>query len=147
MNERHKNDIRRRRSVLDEEQVSKRRRHRSFRKIIPFLAFAFIAFMIARQEIPAVSNAWERMVAPDAWLAKQTCQEAALERVERKEFARILKPGKVSKTNDGLYIDRLLVGEMGLSGKEVSVKYSCYLDSEGKLVKVNRIETPQVPAP
>ena len=150
MNKRDKDYIRGRRSVLDEEQInelktghldrSSRQRNRPFRKIIPVLIFAFIAFMIAREEIPAVSDAWERMVAPDEWQAKQTCQKAALGSAERLEFTRILKPGKISKTTDGLYIERLVIGEMGQSGKEVSIKYSCYLDSTGNLVKLNRIE-------
>jgi len=150
MDKRHKDYIRGRKSVLDEEQVnelkadrfdhSSRKREHPFRKLIPLLVFAFIALMIAKQEIPAVSNAWERMVAPDEWLAKQTCQKAALESIERQEFARILKPGKVNKTTDGLYIERLVVGEMSQSGNEISVEYSCYLDSAGELVKLNRIE-------
>lgn len=150
MNKRQKDYIRGRQSVLDEEQVnelktdrfehSSRKRSRPFRKLIPLLAFAFIALMIARQEIPAVGGAWERMINPDEWLAKQTCQKAAIESIERKEFARILKSGKVNKTTDGLYIERLVIGEMGRSGNEIPVEYSCYLDSEGALVKLNRIE-------
>ena len=150
MDKRHKDYIRGRKSVLDEEQVnelktdrfdhSSRKRSRPLRNFIPLLAFAFIAFMIAKEEIPAVSNAWERMVAPDEWLAKQTCQKAALESVERMEFARILKSGKVNKTTDGFYIERLVIGEMGLSGNEISIEYSCYLDSAGELAKLNRIK-------
>ena len=150
MNKRDKDYIRGRRSVLDEEQVNElktdrfdrtsRQQNRPFRKIIPVLIFAFIAFMIAREEIPAVSNAWERMIAPDEWQAKLTCQKAALGSAERQEFTRILKPGKVNKTTDGLYIERLVIGEMGRSGNEISINYSCYLDSTGNLVKLNRIE-------
>ncbi len=149
MSERDKDHIRGRRSVLDKEQVNAlkldrsghltRKRNRSFKKIIPLLAFAFIVLMIAREEIPAFSSAWERMFAPDEWLAKQTCQKAAIGRVEHKEFARILQSGEVNQTNDGLYIDRLVIGEMGQSGNEVPIEYSCYLDNEGKLVKLNRI--------
>lgn len=150
MDKRQKDYIRGRKSVLDEEQAnelktdrfgrSSRKRSRPFRNFIPILAFAFIALMIAIQEIPAVGDAWERMVAPDEWIAKQTCKEAAIESVERKEFARILKSGKVNRTTDGLYIEKLLLGEMGRSGDEISIEYSCYLDSEGALVKLNRIE-------
>jgi len=150
MDKRHKDYIRGRKSVLDEEQVnelktdrfdnSSRKQSHPFRKLIPLLAFSFIALMIAKEEIPAVSNAWEQMVAPNEWLAKKTCQKAALASIERQEFARILKPGKVNKTTDGLYIERLVVGEMGQSGNEISFEYSCYLDSAGELVKLNRIE-------
>ena len=140
MSERHKDHVRGRRSVLDTGRVAGVKRSRPFRKIIPLLAFAFVIVMIAREEIPVFSNAWERTFEPEAWLAKQVCQKAALESIERREFARILESGEVNPTNDGLYIDQLLIGEMGLSGNEVSIEYSCYLDSEGALVKLNRIE-------
>lgn len=149
MNKQQKDYIRGRKAVLDEAQVnaletdrfdhSSRKRSRPFRILVPILAFAFIALMIARQEIPAVSDALERMITPDDWLAKQTCQKAALASVERKEFARILKSGKVNKTTDGLYIERVVIGEMGRSGNEISVEYSCYLNSAGELVQLNRI--------
>jgi hypothetical protein len=138
MDKRQKDYIRGRQPVLDEGQVSQRKRDRPFRKVIPLLVFAFIAFMIARQEVPAVGDAWDRMVAPDKWLAKQTCQKAALDSAERREFARILKSGKVNKTTEGLYIEKLVIGEMGQSGDEVAIEYSCYLDSAGELVKLNR---------
>jgi len=100
----------------------------------------FIVFLIARQEIPAVNDAWERTITPDKWLAKKTCQNAALESVKRREFARILRSGKVNKTTDGLYIENVVIGEMAVSGNEVSIEYSCYLTSEGDLIKLNRIE-------
>lgn len=150
MDKRQKDFIRGRKPVLDEEQINEfktdrsghlsRKRERPFRKLIPVLVFAFIALIIAKQEIPAVSNTWERMVSPDKWLAKQTCQKAALESVARREFARILESGKVNKTTDGLYIERLVIGEMGPSGNEISTEFSCYLDSAGELVSLSRIE-------
>jgi hypothetical protein len=139
MNKRQKDYIRGRSSVLDNDQVADRKRNRPFRKIIPLLVFAFIALMIARQEIPAVGSAWERVVAPDVWLARQNCQKAALENVKRREFSRILKPGKVNRTTDGLYIERLVIGAMGESGNEVANEYSCYLDSNGTLVRLNQV--------
>ena len=138
MNKRQKDYIRGRSSVQDDDRVADRKRGRPFRKIIPLLIFAFIALIIARQEIPAVRSAWERVVAPDEWLARQNCQKAALESVERREFSRILKQGKVNRTTDGLYIERLVIGAMGESGNEVAIEYSCYLDSNGTLVQLNQ---------
>lgn len=156
MDERHKDHLRRRSSVLQKNQLDDghldddsyavpRQHDRPGRKIIPLLLVALFAFIIAWNEIPAVSNAWERSFNPDKWLAKQTCQKAALDHSERKEFARLLKPGKVNKTSNGVYIDRLVIGEMGPAGDEVRVEYSCYLDSEGKLAKLNRVAAPVTP--
>ncbi|MFQ5645183.1 MAG: hypothetical protein ACE5FQ_16015 [Thiogranum sp.] len=153
MNERRRDAIRRRSSVLDEEQTAradtgavhvKRSHHdRPLRKIVPLLVFLAIAFLIARQEIPAVADAWQRLVAPDNWRAQQLCQQAAVARSGHREFTRVLKPGRVNRTSDGKYIDRLVIGEMGQSGDEVPVEYSCYVDSEGRLAKLNRIEVSQ----
>ncbi len=155
---RYKDQLKRRVSVLerdktkrddvdDEDSYEVSSQHdRPARKFIPLLIFAAVALFIIKEEVPAVSNAWERMVAPDKWIAKQTCQKAAIEQSENKQFARILKPGKVNKTSDGLYIDRIRIGVMGQSGDEESIQYSCYLDDAGKLVKLNRVDT-TTPAP
>jgi len=150
MTDREKDYIRGRKPVLDSGQVkgkdadpvyhSARVRHRPLRKIVPLLAFAFIALLIAREEIPAVRDGLERVFSPAEWQAKQTCRTAAFARAERGEFARMLEPGTVNKTNDGFYIEQLLIGEMGQAGNEVAVEYSCYLDSAGQLVKLNRLE-------
>lgn len=163
MTQRHRDFTRRRRSVLDRDQhgmdmdpdidtdderidmsvidrSGNRRRGNTFRKLIPLLFFAGIAFMIAKEEVPAVSNWWQRMVSPDAWLAKQTCQKAAIDQTENKAYVRLLRGGNVNKTRDGLYIDRLILGEMGSEGGEQEVEYSCYIDTDGKLVKLNRLK-------
>jgi hypothetical protein len=156
----HPDYIKRRSSVLDRDQTegereggarvaSRRTNNRPFRKLIPFIILAVMAFLIAREEIPAVNSWWERMVSPENWLARQTCLNAAMERSEHKAFSRVLKTGKVNKTVDGLYIEQIVLGEMGSSGKEEAVRYSCYLDREGKLVKLNRLDPVQtsLPAP
>lgn len=159
---RYKDQIKRRVSVLERNQANQNNQNdrddldedsyevpsqhdRPTRKFIPLLIFAAVALFIIKEEVPAVSNAWERMVAPDKWIAKQTCQKAAIEQSEHKEFARVLKPGKVNKTSDGLYVDRIRIGVMGKSGDEESVQYSCYLNNEGKLIKLNRVDTNPAP--
>lgn len=150
MDKRSKDYIRGRKSVLSEDQVaelqsrrsdySSKERSRSFKRLVPLIIFGLFALLIAKQEIPAVNDAWERMVSPEKWMAKKTCQNEALESIERKEFARILKSGKVNKTTDGLYIEKLVIGEMGITGDEVAVEYTCYLTSAGELIKLNRIQ-------
>ena len=39
---------------------------------------------------------------------------------------------------DGPYVENLLVVELGASGAEERVEYTCYLDQQGKLFKLNR---------
>lgn len=162
MGGRYKDQIRRRVSVLERNQDSQagqddhlnddsfempshNHRNRPGRKLVPLLMVAGFALIVAWNEIPAVSNAWERTFSPDKWLAKQTCQQAALGQSERKDFSRLLKPGKYNKTSKGVYIDHLVIGEMGETGGEERIQYSCYLDSEGKLASLKR-EGP-APAP
>jgi hypothetical protein len=45
----------------------------------------------------------------------------------------------VHKTENGAYVDRLVLGEMDQDGAEQKVEYTCYLDSAGVLVKLNRL--------
>lgn len=150
MGGRYKDQLRRRVSVLERNQDSQddhlnddsyeipARNDRPGRKIVPLLMLAGFVFIVAWNEIPAVSNAWERTFSPDKWLAKQTCQQAAIEQSERKDFTRLLKPGKYNKTSKGVYIDHLVIGEMSDTGGEERIQYSCYLDSEGKLASLKR---------
>jgi hypothetical protein len=137
----------RRRQVLEQDQLESPLRTAPYRrkrssalpgKLIPVLFFALLAGLIAHNEIPAFADWWERLVAAQDWEAKQQCQQAALAAAANPAFVRIIKPGKVHKTADGLYVDRLVLGEMGDAGAEQAVEYSCYLDSAAKLVQLNR---------
>jgi hypothetical protein len=109
------------------------------RKLIPLLFFVALAGLIAYNEIPAFAEWWERLVAAREWEAKRQCQQAALAAAANPAFARVVKPGKVHQTAEGLYIDGLVLGEMADGGVEQRVEYSCYLDSAGKLVQLNRL--------
>jgi len=149
MDERHRDTIRRRASVLDDEQTAhtgsnaarRSRPARPLRRLVPLLVFLVIGLLIAREEIPAVRDAWEHLVAPQSWQARQTCQQAAIADSEHREFSRVLKPGRVNRTVDGIYIDRLLIGTLGESGTETRIEYTCYLDADGRLAKLHRGET------
>ena len=78
MGKRSKDYIRGRKSVLSEDQVadlqsrrtgsSSSERSRSFKRLVPLLVFGLFAFVIAKEEIPAVNDAWERMVYPEEWI-------------------------------------------------------------------------------
>ncbi|MEE9342049.1 MAG: hypothetical protein V3V12_00270 [Gammaproteobacteria bacterium] len=121
------------------EGMNRRSRRNGWSKLIPFAVLLFIGAMIAKQEIPAVNDWWERAVNPDIWVAKQTCQKAAVERSQRKEYMRLINSGKVRKTNEGFYIDQLIYGEMSEAGSEVTIGYSCYLDKKGNLTALNHL--------
>lgn len=138
----------RRRPVLSDEQAEnglqtapyrRRRGSRLSGKLIPVLFLVVVGGFIANNEIPAFAQWWERLVAPQDWQAKQQCQQAALSDAANPAFARIIKPGKVHKTSEGLYVDKLVLGEMAEGGAEQAVEYSCYLDRTGKLAQLNRL--------
>jgi len=109
------------------------------RKLIPVLILGAFALVIAHQEIPAFADWWESALFPEAWQVKNTCQQAAIKQSDNPDYARILKSGKVHNTEKGTYIDRLVLGEMDKGGVEQKIEYTCYLDSAGVLVKLNRL--------
>lgn len=109
------------------------------RRLIPLLFFVVLAAVIAHNEIPAFAHWWERMLAPQDWQARQRCQQAALAAAANPAFARVIRAGEVHSTSAGWYVDRLVLGEMAEGGAEQAVEYSCYLDSTGKLVQLNRL--------
>ena len=117
-----------------------RRPNRASRALVPALLLLVFGFIVAYHEIPALAQWWERLAEPQAWKAKQMCQQAALSEVARPAFARVLEPGEVHSTQDGLYVEGLMLGEMSETGAEQAVAYSCYLDSAGELVRVNRLQ-------
>ena len=148
MNERENETVERRKAAADNTVGPEsayvregRRRRKNFGRLVPLLVMLVIAFLIAREEVALVNEWSEKTFDPDAWLAKNTCQQAALNRSENRQYARVLKPGELHETQDGLYIDRLVLGEMGASGAEERVEYSCYLDAQGRLHRLNRISS------
>ena len=150
MGDRHKEQIRRR-SVLSKDQVEppsreahaspgqRPRKNRSFRRLIPILIFGAVALMIAKQEIPVIDQWWSKTFSPDEWHAGQTCQQAAVSNSRSPEFVRVLNPGKVHRTANGIYLEQLIIGEMGARGTEERISYSCYVDHTGALTKLNRL--------
>lgn len=141
-------DDSRRRSVLPEGRGDSPQRTAPYRRkatsrlprrLIPLLFFAVVAGLIAHNEIPAFAQWWERLIEPQEWHARQQCQQAALDAAANPAFARVIRPGKVHSTSEGWYVDNLVLGEMAGDGAERAVEYSCYLDSAGKLVQLNRL--------
>ena len=116
-------------------------RHSPFRKIIPFLFIAVIGVLIAREEIPAVHDWWQKTFFPDSWRAQNSCRLAVIDDSGNGKYLRVLEPGQVHNTLDGPYVENLLLVELGANGVEERVEYTCYLDRQGKLFKLNRRST------
>ena len=145
--DRRKDQTARRSQTLDPDQAGGHRsaygrQHKEGRspikKIIPFLFIAIIGMLIARQEIPAVRDWWQMTFSPDSWSAQQTCRQAVIDDSGSGKYLRVLKPGEVHHTADGPYVDKLSIVELGAEGVEQRVEYSCYLDKQGQLFKLNR---------
>jgi len=149
MIDRHKDDVGRR-SVLSREQTDdqkydvpakgpRQKRGGNMRKLIPVVLIGAFGLLIAYKEIPAFAEWWDQAFFPRIWQAQNTCQQAAIKQSNKPDYVRVLKPGKVHKTENGAYVDRLVLGEMDQDGAEQKVEYTCYLDSAGVLVKLNRL--------
>jgi len=145
--DRRKDQAAKRAQVLDPDQAGgqrsvygrqQRERHSPFRKIIPFLFIAIIGILIAREEIPAVHDWWQKTFSPDSWRAKNTCRQAVIDDSGNGKYLRVLKPGQVHNTMDGPYVENLLVVELAANGGEEKVEYTCYLDKQGELFKLSR---------
>jgi len=113
-------------------------RRSPFKKLIPFLFIALIGILIAREEIPAVHDWWQKTFFPDDWRAQNTCRQAVIDDSGNGKYLRVLKPGEVHNTIDGPYVENLQVVELGANGVEEKVEYTCYLDQQGRLFKLNR---------
>jgi hypothetical protein len=136
---RHKGSGDEEKPLLRSGQTRRQHRPRFFRKLVPLLIMSFVGLLIAKNEVPAVNTWWEKTFTPELWSAKQTCQQAAIADSINPGFARVLEPGLVHETADGRYIERLVIGEMGENGTETTAEYSCYLDGEGRLFRLNRL--------
>jgi len=113
-------------------------RRNPFRKLIPVLFIAVIGLLIAREEIPAVHDWWQKTFSPDSWRAQNTCRQAVIDDSGNGKYLRVLKPGQVHNTMDGPYVENLLVVELAENGGEEKVEYTCYLDKQGELFKLSR---------
>ncbi len=159
MTDRARDQIDRRKSMLDEDRHSlgthaadvlfpggaRDQHRRGIRHRVPPVFFAAIALLIGYNEVPAVRDWWDRMFTPEQWSARQVCQKSALARAPNSAFARVIEGGDVHRTNDGLYIDGIVLGEMGEAGTEVRVDYACYLNAAGELARLTRTRVEPAP--
>ncbi len=110
-----------------------RQRPRLGRFLVPLIFVGLAAVLIGR-EIPQVHEAYERMVVPEQANARQLCQDAALGASTQAAFARVIDTGVVHTTQDGFLVEGIRIGEMGEQGAEVQFAFSCYVDTNGRLI-------------
>ena len=70
---------------------SRRNPRNPMRRVVPFLIMGAILLMIARHEVPAVDEWWERTFFAEAWKVKDTCRKAVLEAASQRQYVRVLK--------------------------------------------------------
>jgi hypothetical protein len=114
------------------------RRANPARRLIPVLILAVFGVFIARQQIPAFADWWERTFMTAAWQTKSTCRQAALADLKDGRYARLLHGGDLHETPDGPYLTQMRFAVLGSNGQEQVVEYNCYLDSQGRLYRLNR---------
>ena len=114
------------------------RTSRSGRKIVPFLIFALFALFILKEQVPAVDDKIQSLLHPHAFAAITTCREAALESGNTPDFNRLLKTGRANPTQNGFFVDRLIIGTLEKGHGEVQYSVECYVDANGAIVDIQR---------
>lgn len=114
-----------------------RQRNRAGR-LLPLLIFAGFGLFVLKEQVPAVDDAFQSFVHPDAFRAIEVCREAALAGSADPDFARLLEHGRANRTRNGFFVDRLLIGELERGKGEVRRAIECHVDSAGNLVDISR---------
>ncbi len=114
------------------------KRRNPMKRLIPFVIVAAFGVIIARQEIPAVDDWWQKTFAPEDWRAKDTCRQAVLDEAKGRRYKRIVTPGEVHRTADGPYVEGLRLVVLGETGADETIYYTCYLTNDGKLFRLTR---------
>lgn len=86
-------------------------------KLVPRLILVVFVFLILQQQFPQLHGPTEKMLAPEKSGARETCQKSALAAANNLDFARLLDPGTVHETQNGFYVENIVIGEMGESGE------------------------------
>lgn len=115
-----------------------RRPRNRLKPLIPLLIMAAFAVFIAREEVPAVADWWERTFEPEQWQSKRVCRDAALAELGGGRYPRLLDGGDLHDTPDGPYISKMKFAVLGEDGREQTVEYACYLDPGGRVFKLVR---------
>lgn len=108
------------------------------RSLIPLLIFAAAALFIASREIPWLKDMINAWVAPAEQQAIELCREAALQESPQPEFARIIRRGEATKTQNGYLVDQLTLGEMSTAEGEQLIRITCHVSQDGVIANLHR---------
>lgn len=114
-----------------------RRPFRAFKYLMPLLFLAVFA-MALMEAVPPLGNWVEGLTAPQRVQARETCAGAALAAAADPAFARLIAEGEAHPTQNGFYVEKVVVGERGEGGREVRYAFSCYVDAEGRVVGTDK---------
>jgi hypothetical protein len=112
-------------------------KRRPLRLIAPLL-LTFMVALILYDQVPWVRSTVERLLRPSEHQAREVCQRAALAAAAEPRFARVVSSGKVHRTSDAYYVERVVIGEMGKDAGETRFTYNCYVDPAGALIRGGR---------
>ncbi|HBE92942.1 MAG TPA: hypothetical protein DDW55_10580 [Gammaproteobacteria bacterium] len=115
-------------------------RQKSKSRFIPVMVFALFALIILSQEVPQVQDAIDSVISPHEFNARKSCEAAALKLATRPDFARIINGGDVVKTQNGMLVKNIVMGEMDEQGQEKKVPFHCYLDASGNIVSSGKTQ-------
>lgn len=107
-------------------------------KLIPVIFIIIFATLILRDQFPQVDDFFRSILQPEAHAAIINCRESALLQSETPDFARIIKWGEASKTQNGFLVDHLVIGEMKEGEGELWINIICHTKTSGEVVMVHR---------
>ena len=105
---------------------------------MPFIVIAVFFLVILSQEVPGFRHTIDKYIAHDSWQASESCNRKALQMGAAPDFARLIEYGDVHKTENGFFIEKIIVGEMAEQGGEQRFVVDCYTDAAGNLVRADR---------
>lgn len=117
------------------------------RSLIPLIVFGAVALFIASREIPWLQDKVNGLISPAKQAAIEICRDAALNESPQPEFARIIRGGKATATQNGFVVSRLILGEISSNEGEQRVHFTCHVSNDGVIANLHResIQTSALP--
>jgi hypothetical protein len=114
-------------------------------KLVPLLIFAVFAVFVLKDQFPTIDDKIQSLLHPQAFKAIQACRQAALTGSNNPDFTRLLEFGRANKTQNGFFIDQLVIGELESGKGEIRKAVQCYVDSAGVIVDIQRQAVTAIP--
>lgn len=120
--------------------TNKLQKRSSFRptRLIPLLFVVIIATLILRDRFHQVDDLLRSVLQPAQQTAINNCRKAALAQSESPDFARIIKWGEVSPTQNGFLVNRLVIGELAENEGERRIQIDCHTRMNGEVATSHR---------